>query len=129
MVKKLETLPNVTVIKSAQVVEVHGDGTKLTSIDYLDRKTNEKHSLALSGVFVQIGLMPNSEFVKDFVATNPRGEIIINDKCQTSKEGILAAGDVSSVPYKQIIIAISRSKASLSALIISSENRFRFLLI
>lgn len=114
--KKLETLPNVTVIKSAQVVEVHGDGTKLTSIDYLDRKTNEKHSLALSGVFVQIGLMPNSEFIKDFVDTNPRGEIIINDKCQTSKEGILAAGDVSSVPYKQIIIAMGEgAKASLSA--------------
>lgn len=114
--KKLFSLSNVTVIKSAQVTEVFGDGNKLTSFDYIDRKSEEKHNIKVSGIFVQIGLMPNTEFVKGFIDLNNRGEIIINDKCQTSKNGIFAAGDVSSVPYKQIIIAMGEgAKASLSA--------------
>lgn len=114
--KKLSTLPNVTVIKSAQVSEVYGDGNKLTSIDYIDRKSNEKHNIKLNGIFVQIGLMPNSEWLKDVVEINNHSEIVINDKCQTSEAGIFAAGDVSTVPYKQIIIAMGEgAKASLSA--------------
>lgn len=114
--KKLASLDNVKVIKSAQVVEVFGNGTSVTAVDYLDRTTQEKHNLPLDGIFVQIGLMPNSEWISDVVAVNRMGEIIIDEKCQTSKPGIFAAGDVSSVPYKQIVISIGEgAKASLSA--------------
>ena len=94
-----------------------GDGTRVTSLKYLDRVSNEENEVELAGIFVQIGLVPNSDFLKDSgVALSPRGEIEVNAKGETSLPGVFAAGDVTTVPYKQIIIAMGEgSKASLSA--------------
>ena len=94
-----------------------GDGTRVTALNYTDRATGDAKQLELSGIFVQIGLVPNSEFLKDSgVALSARGEIEVSAKGETSVAGIFAAGDVTTVPYKQIIIAMGEgSKASLGA--------------
>lgn len=114
--KKLKSLPNVTVIKSAMTTEVIGDGSKVTGLIYKDRSTEELHTVELEGIFVQIGLLPNTEWLKDSVALSKHGEIEIDARCATSIPGVFAAGDVTTVPYKQIIIAMGEgSKASLSA--------------
>ncbi len=114
--RKLRSLANVDVIVSAQTSEVLGDGTRVTGLTYEDRTTRESHALALDGVFVQIGLLPNSEWLKGTLALSPRGEIEIDDRCRTSLPGVFAAGDATTVPYKQIVIAMSEgSKAALSA--------------
>ena len=114
--RKLRSLPNVDVIVSAQTTEVQGDGRKVTGLRWQDRTTQATHALALDGVFVQIGLLPNTEWLKDTVALSQRGEILIDDRCQTSLPGVFAAGDATTVPYKQIVIAMSEgSKAALSA--------------
>ena len=114
--KKLKSLPNVTVIKSAMTTEVIGDGNKVTGLIYKDRTTEELHTVELEGIFVQIGLLPNTEWLKDSVALSKHGEIEIDARCATSIPGVFAAGDVTTVPYKQIIIAMGEgSKASLSA--------------
>jgi len=113
---KLNSLPNVTVIKNALTTEVKGDGSKVTALVYQDRATEELHELELEGIFVQIGLLPNSEWLKDTVALSNRGEIEINAQCATDIPGVFACGDVTTVPYKQIIIAMGEgAKASLSA--------------
>jgi alkyl hydroperoxide reductase subunit F len=113
---KLHSLPNVTVLTSAQTTEVHGDGTKVTALSYKDRSTGAVHSVELEGVFVQIGLVPNTEWLKGVVELSPRGEIVVDAKGQTSVPGVFAAGDATTVPYKQIIIAMGEgAKASLSA--------------
>ncbi|WP_417701316.1 alkyl hydroperoxide reductase subunit F [Pseudomonas sp.] len=114
--KKLLSLPNVTVIKSAQTTEVKGDGQKVTGLVYKDRTTEELHSVELEGIFVQIGLLPNSDWLKGSVELNRFGEIIVDAKGATNIPGVFAAGDVTTVPYKQIVIAMGEgSKASLSA--------------
>ena len=114
--KKLNSLPNVTVIKSAMTTEVIGDGSKVTGLIYQDRTTEESHTVNLDGIFVQIGLLPNTEWLKDTVALSKHGEIEIDARCATSIPGVFAAGDATTVPYKQIIIAMGEgSKASLSA--------------
>ncbi|ERI53783.1 alkyl hydroperoxide reductase subunit F [Pseudomonas sp. EGD-AK9] len=114
--KKLGSLPNVTVIKSAQTTEVKGDGQKVTGLVYKDRTTEELHSIELEGIFVQIGLLPNSDWLKGTVELNRFGEIIVDAKGATNIPGVFAAGDVTTVPYKQIVIAMGEgSKASLSA--------------
>ncbi|NLY12775.1 MAG: alkyl hydroperoxide reductase subunit F [Gammaproteobacteria bacterium] len=114
--KKLKSLPNVTVIKSALTTEVIGDGSKVTGLIYQDRTTEELHTIELEGIFVQIGLLPNTEWLKDTVALSKHGEIEIDARCATNIPGVFAAGDVTTVPYKQIIIAMGEgSKASLSA--------------
>ncbi|MFI8607705.1 alkyl hydroperoxide reductase subunit F [Pseudomonas sp. NPDC077649] len=114
--KKLGSLPNVTVIKSAQTTEVKGDGQKVTGLVYKDRTTEELHSVELEGIFVQIGLLPNSDWLKGTVELNRFGEIIVDSKGATNIPGVFAAGDVTTVPYKQIVIAMGEgSKASLSA--------------
>ena len=114
--KKLNSLPNVTVIKSAMTTEVIGDGSKVTGLIYQDRSTEELHTVELEGIFVQIGLLPNTEWLKDSVALSKHGEIEIDVRCATSIPGVFAAGDATTVPYKQIIIAMGEgSKASLSA--------------
>ncbi|HDZ08798.1 alkyl hydroperoxide reductase subunit F [Pseudohongiella sp.] len=114
--RKLHSLPNVSVITSAQTTQVLGDKTRVTGIEYKDRNTNEMHTLELEGIFVQIGLLPNSEWVKGTVTTSPYGEIEIDAKGQTNIPGVFAAGDVTNVPYKQIIIAMGEgSRSSLSA--------------
>lgn len=117
LINKANSIGNIDIIKSAQTTEVIGDGTRVTALNYTDRVTGEANQVELSGIFVQIGLMPNSEFLKDTdVALSPRGEIEVNAKGETSVEGVFAAGDVTTVPYKQIIIAMGEgSKAGLSA--------------
>jgi alkyl hydroperoxide reductase subunit F len=114
--RKLRSLPNVTVIVSALSTEVHGDGAKVTGLSYTDRTTDTAHQIELEGIFVQIGLVPNTEWLKGTVALSPRGEIEIDARCETSIPGIYAAGDVTTVPYKQIVISMGEgSKAALSA--------------
>lgn len=114
--KKLYSLPNVDVITSALTSEVTGDGQKVNGLVYKDRNSSEFHSLALEGIFVQIGLLPNSDWLKGTVELSSRGEIIVDARGQTSLPGIFAAGDVTTVPYKQIVIAVGEgAKASLSA--------------
>jgi alkyl hydroperoxide reductase subunit F len=113
---KLTSLPNVTVKVSAQTTAVQGDGEKLTSLEYVDRVTKESHRVELEGIFVQIGLLPNTDWLKGTLALTRYGEIEIDPRCQTSVAGVYAAGDCTTVPYKQIIIAMGEgSKASLSA--------------
>jgi alkyl hydroperoxide reductase subunit F len=114
--RKACSMKNIDIIMQAQTTEVLGDGKQVTGLQYTDRKTGESRTLELSGIFVQIGLVPNSEFVKELVELNPRGEVIIDERGATSVPGLFAAGDVTTVPYKQIIIAMGEgSKAALSA--------------
>lgn len=114
--RKLASLPNVTVITSALTTEVHGDGEKVTSLSYKDRSTDAVHSIDLEGIFVQIGLVPNTEWLKGVVELSARGEIEIDARGQTSVPGVFAAGDATTTPFKQIIIAAGDgSKAALSA--------------
>ncbi|MDX5362938.1 MAG: alkyl hydroperoxide reductase subunit F [Pseudazoarcus pumilus] len=113
---KLTSLPNVTVITSAQTTEVTGDGNRVNGLVYVDRVSGETKKVELEGVFVQIGLLPNTDFLKGSVELSRYGEIVINDRCETSAHGIFAAGDCTTVPYKQIVIAMGEgSKAALSA--------------
>jgi NADH-dependent peroxiredoxin subunit F len=113
---KLHSLPNVTVIKSAQTTEVKGDGQKVNGLVYKDRTTEELHTVELEGIFVQIGLLPNSDWLKGTLELSRFGEIVVDAKGATNIPGVFAAGDVTTVPYKQIIIAMGEgSKASLSA--------------
>jgi alkyl hydroperoxide reductase subunit F len=113
---KLRSLPNATIIVSARSTEVHGDGEKVTGLSYEDRVTGEVHRLNLEGIFVQIGLVPNSEWLKGTLNLTARGEIEVDARCETSLPGVFAAGDATTVPYKQIIIAAGEgAKAALSA--------------
>jgi alkyl hydroperoxide reductase subunit F len=114
--RKLATLPNVKVITSALTTEVRGDGEKVSGLVYKDRNHGTGHQIELEGIFVQIGLVPNTEWLKDSVALSPRGEIEIDARGETSQRGIFAAGDATTVPYKQIVIAMGAgSTAALSA--------------
>jgi len=114
--RKLASLPNVRVLKMAQTTEVKGDGQKVTGLVYKDRNNDEMHEVELEGIFVQIGLLPNSEWLKGTLELSRFGEIIVDAKGQTSIPGVFAAGDVTTVPYKQIVIAVGEgAKASLSA--------------
>jgi len=114
--RKLRSLPNVRIVTSAQTTEVLGDGSKVTGLVYKDREGGDSHRVELEGVFVQIGLLPNTEWLKGTVALSPRGEIIVDDRGQTSVPGVFAAGDCTTVPYKQIVIAMGEgSKAALAA--------------
>ena len=114
--KKLQSLPNVRVIKNAQVTEVVGDGQRVTALRYQERATQTTHELALSGIFVQIGLMPSTKWLEGALERNPMGEIMIDGHCRTSAADVFAAGDCTNAPYKQIIIAMGEgAKAALSA--------------
>src|SRR5690554_1794338 len=114
--RKLRSLPNVTIITEAQTTEVIGDGKRMTGLIYKDRSNNESLTVELEGVFVQIGLLPNSEWIKGTVKTTQFGEIEVNDRGQTSIPGVFAAGDVTTTPHKQIVIAMGEgARASLSA--------------
>ncbi|MFN3985034.1 MAG: alkyl hydroperoxide reductase subunit F [Rhodocyclaceae bacterium] len=113
---KLKSLPNVTVITQAQTTEVTGDGQRVNGLVYTDRASGESHTVALEGVFVQIGLLPNTDWLKGTLELSRFGEIVVDAKGQTSLPGVFAAGDCTTVPYKQIIIAMGEgSKAALSA--------------
>src|SRR5690606_4822435 len=114
--RKLLSLPNVKVITSAQTTEIHGDGKKVNGLSYKDRTSGELHQVELEGVFVQIGLVPNTEWLKGTLALSKHGEIEVDARGQTSLPGVFAAGDVTTVPYKQIVIAAGEgAKAALSA--------------
>jgi len=114
--RKLRSLPNVRVIVSAQTTEVHGSGGKVNALSYRDRGTGGIQRIDLEGVFVQIGLLPNTEWLKGTVALSPRGEIEVDARGHTSLPGVFAAGDATTVPYKQIVIAMGEgSKAALAA--------------
>jgi len=113
--KKLYSLPNAKVIKNAQTTEVTGVD-KVSGLMYQDRASGETHWIELEGIFVQIGLLPNTDFLKGAIELTRSGEVIIDDKGHTSMPGVFAAGDCTTVPYKQIIIAMGEgAKASLSA--------------
>jgi alkyl hydroperoxide reductase subunit F len=113
---KLRSLPNVTVHTEVLTTEVQGDGNKVTGLSYTDRRTGEGHTVPLEGIFVQIGLVPNTEWLRDIVELSPRGEVVIDDRGQTSMPGVFAAGDCTTVPYKQIVIAMGAgATAGLSA--------------
>lgn len=114
--RKLFSLPNVTVITSALTTEVLGDGQKVTALTYKNRITNDFEKIELEGIFVQIGLLPNTDWLKGTVQLSNRGEIEIDSRGQTSVPGIFAAGDCTNVPYKQIIVAMGAgATASLGA--------------
>lgn len=116
LVNKLESLPNVKIIRNARTNRVIGDNGKVTAIEYEDRSDGTLKSVELEGVFVQIGLVPNSSFMKGVVDMNRFGEITVDEKCRTNVPGIYAAGDVTTVPYKQIIIAMGEgAKAGLTS--------------
>ena len=114
--RKLRSLDNVRIITSAQTTEVLGDGSRVTGLVYRDRSGGDAHRLELEGVFVQIGLLPNTEWLKGTVELSPRGEIVVDERGQTSVPGVFAAGDCTTVPYKQIVIAMGQgSTAALAA--------------
>jgi alkyl hydroperoxide reductase subunit F len=114
--RKLFSLTNVTVITQAQTTEVTGDGNKVNGLRYIDRVSGEARKVELEGIFVQIGLLPNTDWLKGTVALSNRGEIEVDVRGQTSVPGVFAAGDVTTVPYKQIVIAMGEgSKAALGA--------------
>ena len=116
LVDKLKSLPNVTIHVNAQTTEITGDGSKVNGLRYKDRATGTEHHVELAGVFVQIGLVPNTEWLKGTVELSKFGEIVVDAKGHTNVPGVFAAGDCTTVPYKQIVIAAGEgAKAALSA--------------
>ena len=114
--KKLRSLKNVEIITSGQTTEITGENGKVNGLNYTDRNSGEQHHISLEGVFVQIGLVPNTEWLKGDIELSQHGEIIVNDRNETSIPGVFAAGDATTVPYKQIVISMGEgSKAALSA--------------
>lgn len=112
----MKSLTNASVILNAKSTQILGDGRKVTALEYVDRKTDKIEQIQVDGVFVQIGLLPNSQCVKNLVNLSPFGEIIVDTRGRTSVPGIYAAGDVTTVPFKQIIIAMGEgAKVALAA--------------
>jgi alkyl hydroperoxide reductase subunit F len=116
LVDQAEKRDNITIKKNVATKQIVGENGKVKGIEFEDRETGQIAQDDLAGVFIQIGLVPNSQVVEDLVETRPWGEIVINEKCETSTPGIYACGDVTTVPYKQIVIAMGEgAKASLAA--------------
>ena len=116
LVKKLQSLPNVTIHTNAQTTEITGADGKVNGLKFKDRATGVEQLVELEGVFVQIGLVPNTEFLRGTVELSKFGEIVIDAKGHTSVPGVFAAGDCTTVPYKQIVIAAGAgATAALSA--------------
>jgi alkyl hydroperoxide reductase subunit F len=116
LIKKAESMGNITIITQAQTTEVLGDGQRVVGLQYTDRTNGESKTVELAGIFVQIGLVPNTEWLRGAVELTPRGEIIVDSHGQTSLKGVFAAGDATNTPYKQIIIAMgSGATAALGA--------------
>jgi alkyl hydroperoxide reductase subunit F len=114
--RKLRSLPNVDIIVRARTTKVNGDGNKVTGLTYEDRATGATIDLELEGIFVQIGLLPNTDWLRETVELTRFGEIVVDAKGQTSVPGVFAAGDATTVPFKQIIIATGDgAKAALAA--------------
>ena len=115
LINKLNSLQNVEIILNAETKNIFGE-TKVVGFNYIDRQTNQEKSINVEGIFVQIGLIPNTDWLKGTLALNQYGEIEVNQKGETSLPGVFAAGDVTTTPYKQIIIAMGEgSKAALGA--------------
>ena len=115
LIDKAEAKDNIDIIKNAQVKRVVSDQGKVTGLDYLDRNTTNQSTVDLDGIFVQIGLVPNSQFLVNVVELTSHGEIVVNENGETSEKGIYACGDVTTVPYKQIIISMGEgAKTALS---------------
>jgi alkyl hydroperoxide reductase subunit F len=116
LVSKLKSLPNVSIIVNAQTTEIHGDGKTVNALSYKDRANGQAHRVELEGVFVQIGLIPNTEFLKGTIELSRFGEIVVDHHGATNAHGVFAAGDATTVPYKQIVIAAGDgAKAALGA--------------
>jgi len=116
LVSKLKSLKNTSIVLNAQTTEIHGDGKTVNGMSYKDRATGETHRLDLEGVFVQIGLVPNTEFLKGTIELSRFGEIVVDHHGATNAHGVFAAGDATTVPYKQIVIAAGDgAKAALGA--------------
>ncbi len=116
LVDQAESRDNIRIIKNAATRQIIADNGKVYGLEYEDRESGEVKREELAGVFVQIGLVPNSQFLKDVVELSPYGEVVIDERGQTSEAGIFACGDVTTVPYKQIVIAMGEgAKASLAA--------------
>lgn len=126
LVDQAEKRDNITIKRNVATKQILAESGKVNAIEYENRATGEIQQDELAGVFIQIGLVPNSQVVSELVETQPWGEIIINEKCETSAPGIYACGDVTTVPYKQIIVAMGEgAKASLAAFeyLISFEEK------
>ncbi len=116
LVNKLNSLPNVTVHMNAQTTSITGDGSKVNGLQFKDRSSGAEHRIELAGVFVQIGLVPNTDFLKGNLELSRFGEIVVDSHGATTVPGVFAAGDATTVPFKQIIIAAGDgAKAALSA--------------
>ena len=116
LVDQAEKRENITILKNVATKEIHATDGKVSSIEYIDRSTEQAKAVELNGVFVQIGLLPNSQFAEGLVDMTAHGEIVVDERCKTSAEGIFACGDVTTVPYKQIVVSMGEgSKASLAA--------------
>jgi alkyl hydroperoxide reductase subunit F len=114
--RRLAGLANVTTVLDAQTTEITGNGHRVDGLVYKDRVSGETQRVELEGVFVQIGLVPNTDWLKGTVELSPRGEIVVDAKGRTSVPGVFAAGDATTVPFKQIIIAAGEgAKAALGA--------------
>jgi alkyl hydroperoxide reductase subunit F len=114
--RKLRSLPNVDIVVNAATTEVVGDGDKVTAMRYDDRESSKSHELGLDGIFVQIGLLPNTDWLGDSIDLSPRGEVIIDASGATSAPGVFAAGDCTTVPFKQIVVSMGAgATGSLSA--------------
>jgi alkyl hydroperoxide reductase subunit F len=125
LVEKLHSLPNVSVIISGQTSEITGGGDKVNGLDYIDRETGETHHVVLDAVFIQIGLVPNTDWLKGTIELSQYGEIEVDRYGMTSLPGVFAAGDVTTIPYKQIIMAMGDgAKAALGAFDYIIRNDF-----
>ena len=113
---RVRSLRNVTILTGTRTTAVEGDGQRVTGILLTERNAGTSQRLALEGIFVQIGLVPNTEWLRDALALSPRGEIEVDARSATSLAGVYAAGDATTVPHKQIIVAMGEgAKAALSA--------------
>lgn len=116
LVDNLKKLANTDVIVNHRTAEILGDGAKVTGIKVVDRANDAEKTIPIDGIFIQIGLAPNSGIVRGLVDVNRFGEIVVDEKCRTSTKGIYAAGDVTTVPWKQIVISMGEgAKAALAA--------------
>ncbi|MCB1046075.1 MAG: alkyl hydroperoxide reductase subunit F [Calditrichaeota bacterium] len=116
LVDQLQNTSNITVHTNVATRTINAQEGKVVSLSLTNRASGEELELPLAGVFIQIGLVPNSAFLKDVVELTRFGEVVINDRCETSEPGIFACGDVTTVPWKQIVIAVGEgAKASLAA--------------
>jgi alkyl hydroperoxide reductase subunit F len=122
LITKLKNLPNARIITQAKSTQIIGDGKKVVALEYLDRKTDKIERIETDGVFVQIGLLPNTQFIKGLIELTQFGEIVVDQRGRTSVPGIYAAGDVTTIPYKQIVMAMGDgAKVALTAF----EDRMR----